>query len=264
MLETGITCLSCGVRQLKRFFPEGLHLCIFCADENRREYLQEQGLLELRFERKDREVVKCSCGSYFKHTNRSNDKCALCRPMRKGSEIETEKEKSLKIALSLGKPLMQKKDLDMIPQNSEKNTEEITAKKNNENVKPSIEPKIRSELMHTEESTTKEIVSTGSVESLPLEKRETPLSDSTQLSIQLNEEICSSVTLLSNSSKHLVSYAEKLAGPMMCSEQREVVMGTSTGNIMNAVRCLEEARNTMKAKLEYLKFAKQFTPKMKE
>jgi len=78
---------------------------------------------------------------------------------------------------------------------------------------------------------------------------ETPQSVSTQVYRELGEERLNSVRLLNNSATQLIDLAQQLT-----SKEK------GTNNIDVAVKCLTEARNTMKIKLDYLKFAKDIFP----
>jgi hypothetical protein len=262
MLETGITCVQCGVRQLKKFFTSGMmDVCCFCLEENSREYQQEQGIFQLRMERGDKEVKKCGCGSFFAVNQRRKDKCPLCQKRKDESEIATEKERGLELILSSAIEKEQEKEGLITQRKKESIMKEFTQEKLSENERKNIGEQMEIVIEDTKESITPVTVKNSAEVSSMLEDEETLLSDSIQSSVLLKEEICQSLEQLNDSSKQLISYAKKLSAPMMCSEQREVIMETSTRNITDALRCLEESRNTMKTKLEYLKFAKSFEPK---
>ena len=90
---------------------------------------------------------------------------------------------------------------------------------------------------------------------MPIEEKEIQPSDSTLLSRELKKEKSSSLMLLNNSTNQLVELANQLTQKKKNEKGEELL--TPTHNIEIAVKCLTEARNTMKAKLDYLKLANE-------
>ncbi len=84
----------------------------------------------------------------------------------------------------------------------------------------------------------------------------TQQSDSSRQSLILHQEKSSSLKLLNDSAEHLQDLAKSLAKPRKTDENGEVIQRCPTHEIEVAIRCLTEARNIMKTKLDFLKFGK--------
>lgn len=109
-------------------------------------------------------------------------------------------------------------------------------------------PQIESGIQETAENAPIVIKSTNA--------EKTQQSDFTALSETLKAENESSIQLLSNTAKRLIDYADQLAAPRKVDDG-EIIQRSATHELDIAVKCLSEARNVMKTKLEFLKFGKE-------
>lgn len=125
------------------------------------------------------------------------------------------------------------------------------------------------------EKITKNTLTKNREKSMPETEKKTPVvvmpegesgilpSDSTQLSKMLRTESESSVMLLDSSARQLVGYADQLAKPpRVCEETKEVIQKAPSHQIMDAVKCLDAARNMMKTKLDYMAFGQRLAEKI--
>lgn len=80
------------------------------------------------------------------------------------------------------------------------------------------------------------------------------------ISGSIQRENLNSISLLRDSTKDLIWYAKRLGSPKrVADDDREILQETSAERVMMAAKCLDNARNMMKTKLEFLKFAKSMS-----
>lgn len=168
-----------------------------------------------------------------------------------------------KDGLSLKKPLTQKtaseeKVIPNIEKEQSKNLEKDTTK-----IKPNETSSARNGGRNTVSSSEKpvengtpEIVKKSPEETKNINDEGIPHEVSTRLSETLKTENENSIQLLTNTAKRLIDYADQLVAPRKVDDDGTVIQRSATHELDVAVKCLSEARNVMKTKLEFLKFGK--------
>lgn len=129
-----------------------------------------------------------------------------------------------------------------------------TPKKKNSDAK-NTDKKIENHIMQTKGNIMPTTETTNSEKSLNAGTSTTPQSDSKELSTLLREERSGSISLLQDTSEHLIDLAHSIAHANY-DEDGEIIKRAANQEVEVALKCFEQARLTMKTKLEYLKFGK--------
>lgn len=127
-----------------------------------------------------------------------------------------------------------------------------------------VEP-IEKKQMNTNENTTQKI-EPETLKELTIDEEKDGLQlASIQLSKMLKEENEGSVKLLDSMSRQAIGYAIQLAKPQKIDEETgEVIQNAPTHQIMDAVKCLDLARNSMNSKLDFMKFGDKLSQRLEK
>lgn len=281
MLETGLFCMCCGQRKLLHKFPNDYHVCDRCCSESEEVENDNQRNLALMYATNDSNVQKCKCERFFIKTklNKLNQQvsrkeCNQCRI--KWIPVKTEESGSMVDGGLQSKSIKKRhtKTIEISPRKTEgitKKTRNVktkdlektilrTEKKdlNKEGNGPEI---IGSNKMKPKEDTTEIIEVNNSVRSSQADGEEILPLDSNQVLRHLREESSATLNCLNASTEQLMSYATQISNPRT-DYNGEVIKNQTVDNMMNAVKCLEAARNNMKTKLEYLKYGKSLVDRI--
>ncbi len=278
MLETGKVCLSCDNRKYLKEFTANRVICNKCCEEANETERDRQRKLMVRYLEGDTKIDECHCGIYYiNERKRANgdweiyEECKSCRNNgTKTKEVtigmtvngdqksqsknvkfpETEKDAN---DINLTTNTVKKKKIETKNIMKEKNKQSLIEKNNGE-------LKTGRNTMNTTENSIEKKTNLPTSSNADV-KTIQPL-DSNQIFNRMREENLNSIDLLKNSTKQLIDYSKRLARPRT-DDDGEIIQDVGADRIMMAAKCLDNARNMMKTKLDFLRFSKSLLDEKK-
>lgn len=275
MLETGRRCISCGEKKYLKDIDNKSGVCFSCLKESRESEFQKQIELHNRHHNEDPTVSVCDCGNFYINLRKKKNgkyvkfkECPKCRSEKRGIETRTAstgmKGRGGRLSRLSDEGKRERKEEGSVIKKTSPIEKSIESKsesiiKRQESVKSSAsesgEKETERSVMSTKEESTKSLITSSA--SLKEGESLTPQLDSKKVLSGLKEESYNSIKSLNDSSEQLIGYAKRIAKPLKVAEDDgEILQDTTVERMMNAAKCLDIARNTMKAKLDYLKFGK--------